>query len=127
MEKKSYVFLTKKIFVLFLAWICVLGMGACNVGVDTEHVKYSVDLSLYPTNEDCMGYGEIKEISDGKLLITPGSDKDKTTFGEVVWLISDNVEAYSVGQVVTYTFRNVQAPDNEGDPLKIIALLIYME
>ena len=74
-----------------------------------------------------MGYGEIKEITDGKLLVSPGLDKDKVAFCEVVWLVCDQAYAYSVGQVVTYTFRDVKAPDKEGEPLSIIALLVYME
>ena len=60
-------------------------------------------------------------------MISPGSNEDKITFGEVVWLVCDQAYAYSVGQVVTYTFRDVKAPDNEGNPLNIIALLVYME
>ena len=93
----------------------------------TQPVKYTCDLSQYPTNQDCRGYGRIAQISDGKLLIVPGSDQDRIAFGEVVWLVCDDAEAYSVGQVVTYTFRDVKAPDNQGEPLNIIALLVYME
>ena len=92
-----------------------------------EPVKYTCDLSKFPTSEDCMGYGEIKEIANGKLLISPGADKAKLEYGEVVWIICDESEAYSVGQVVTYKFRDVKAPDNEGEPLNIIAFLVYME
>ena len=116
----------KKLVTLLVALFCILGIAGCHGGhipADTEPVKYSADLSGFPTNEDCMGYGEIKEITDGKLLVSPGSDKDKAAFGEVVWLVC----AYSVGQVVTYTFRDVKAPDKEGEPLSIIALLVYME
>ena len=120
----------KKIVTLLVASFCILGIVGCggsHIPADTEPVKYSADLSGYPTNEDCMGYGEIKEITDGKLLVSPGSDKDKAAFGEVVWLVCDQTYAYSVGQVVTYTFRDVKAPDKEGEPLSIIALLVYME
>ena len=120
----------KKIVVLLVVLFCTLGIVGCgssHIPADTEPVKYSADLSQYPTNEDCMGYGEIKEIADGKLLVSPGSDKDKVAFGEVVWLVYDQAYAYSVGQVVTYTFRDVKAPDKEGEPLSIIALQVYME
>ena len=104
----------------------VLGASDC-IEPGNEPVKYTCDLSKYPTNEDCMGYGKIAEIYDGKLLIIPGSDQDKKEFGEVLWLICDDAEFYSVGQVVTYTFRDVKAPNKEGEPLNIIALLVYME
>ncbi len=120
----------KKIVALLVALFCTLGIVGCSnkhISADTEQVKYSVDLSKYPTNEDCMGYGKIKEIADRKLLVSPGSDKDKATFGEVVWLVCDDAYAYGVGQVVTYTFRDVKAPSKEGEPLNIIALLVYME
>ena len=120
----------KKIVALLVVLFCTLGIVGCNnnhIPTGTEPVKYSVDLSKYPTNEDCMGYGEIKEITDGKLLVSPGSDKDKAAFGEVVWLVCDEAYAYSVGQVVTYTFRDVKSPGKEGEPLNIIALLVYME
>ena len=120
----------KKIVVLLVILFCTLGIVGCgssHIPADTEPVKYSADLSQYPTNEDCMGYGEIKAITDGKLLVSPGSDKDKAAFGEVVWLICDEAYAYSVGQVVTYTFRDVKAPDQAGEPLNIVALLVYME
>jgi serpin B len=103
----------------------------CEVETDSanaeENKKYNADLSKYPTNEDCMGYGKIIEIENGRLLISPGGDADKKEFGELVWLICNEAEAYSVGQVVTYIFRDVQAPDREGEPLKIIAKLVYME
>lgn len=92
-----------------------------------EPIQYACDLSKFPTSEDCMGYGEIKKITNGKLLISPGSDKAKREYGEVIWLTCDEAEAYSVGQVVTYTFRDVKAADKEGEPLNIIALLVYME
>lgn len=120
----------KKIIALFFMLLCLLGMVACNsnrIPADYEPVKYSADLSKYPTDENCMGYGKILEIAEGKLLVSTGSDKDKIEFGEVVWLICDEADAYSVGQVVTYTFRDVKAPNNEGEPLNIIALLVYME
>lgn len=120
----------KKTTVLFFVLLCLLGMVACNsnrILHDYEPVKYSADLSKYPTDENCMGYGKILEIAEGKLLVSPGSDKDKAEFGEVVWLICDEAESYSVGQVVTYTFRDVKAPDKEGAPLNMIALLVYME
>ena len=120
----------KKIVALLVVLFCTLGIAGCgssHIPADTEPVKYSADLSQYPTNEDCMGYGEIKEITDGKLLVSPSSDKDKAAFGEVVWLICDEAYSYSVGQVVTYTFRDVKAPDQAGEPLNIVALLVYME
>ena len=104
----------------------LLGVSDC-MEPGVEPVKYTCDLSKYPTNEICMGYGEVKKIAEGKLLISPGSNEDKITFGEVVWLVCDQAYAYSVGQVVTYTFRDVKAPDNECNPLNIIALLVYME
>lgn len=120
----------KKIVVLLVVLFCTLGIVGCgssHIPHDYEPVKYSADLSKYPTDENCMGYGEILEIAEGKLLVSLGSDNDKAEFGEVVWLICDEAEYYSVGQVVTYTFRDVKAPDKEGAPLNIIALLVYME
>ncbi len=94
---------------------------------DFEPIKYTCDLSKYPTREDCMGYGEITEILDGKLLVVPGSSQDKIEFGEAVYLICDEAWAYSIGQVVTYTFRDVKAPNKVGEPLNIITSLVYME
>lgn len=104
----------------------LLGASDC-IEPGIEPVRYTCDLSKYPTNKDCMGYGKVAEISDEKLLIVPGSDQDKIEFGEVVWLICDEAKAYSVGQVVTYTFRDVKTPNKDGEPLNIIALLVYME
>ncbi len=91
------------------------------------HIKYTCDLSAFPVDDTRNWFGEIILIEDGRLLVSPGLDKGKTEFGEVVWLIYDSAYAYSVGQVVTYTFRDVKAPEKEGDPLNIIALLVYME
>lgn len=90
-------------------------------------LKYTVDLSQFPTNEEMNCCGEVKVIADGKLLIAPSSDKAKAEYGKVVWLICDHEEAYNVGQVVTYTFRDVKPPEKDGDPLNIIALQVYME
>lgn len=89
-------------------------------------VSYSCDLSRFPSEYDLSGYGKILSVEEERLLISPGSDKDKGEFGEVVWLICDEAYAYSEGQVVTYTFRNVTA-GKKGEPLNIIALLVYME
>lgn len=122
-------------FVLFL--VCILGMVGCSSNgqtdssngffAATESVNGFVELSQYSANEYCVGYGTIKEVRDGKLLISPGSDEDKKQYGEVVWLICDYAGAYSVGQVVTYTFCVLKAPDKDGEPLNIIALSVYME
>lgn len=123
----------KRIIALLLAFTLEMVLLGCNAQIPshvehgTESVQYSFDLSQFPTDTDCMGYGKIVEITDGKLLIIPGSEQAKNEYGEVVWLICDEAEAYSLGQVVTYTFRDVKAPDKEGEPLKIITLTVYME
>ena len=90
-------------------------------------IDYTCDLSVFPLDTDRMGYGTVAEVRDGKLLIVPGSEEARTEFGVVVWLVCDYAEAYSVGQVVTYTFRDVKAPKQDGEPLNIIASLVYME
>lgn len=91
------------------------------------HIEYTCDLSVFPTDDIRNWFGEIILVEDGKLLVSPGHDDGKLEYGEVVWLVCDYAFAYSVGQVVTYTFRDVKAPDNEGEPLNIIALTVYME
>ena len=115
--------------ILVIAFLlCTAGCGAQNEEDSLSYAgEYTCDFSEYPTTKDCMGYGKIKEIEDGKLLIAPGSDEDKIRFGEVAWLVCDDAYAYSVGQVVTYTFRDVKAPDSAGEPLNIIALTVYMD
>lgn len=65
-------------------------------------------------------------IEDDRLLISPGYE-GKEEFGEVVWLICEEAFAYGIGQVVTFTFCDIKAPDKEGEPLNIIALSVYME
>ena len=90
-------------------------------------IEYTCDLSVFPLDTDRMGYGTVAEVRDGKLLIVPGSEEARTEFGVVVWLVCDYADAYSVGQVVTYTFRDVKAPNQDGEPLNIIATLVYME
>ncbi|MBE6880902.1 MAG: hypothetical protein E7490_08745 [Ruminococcaceae bacterium] len=91
------------------------------------HIKYTCDLSAFPVDDTRIWFGEVILVEDGRLLISPGLDEGKTEFGEVVWLIDDYAYAYSVGQVVTYEYRDVKAPEKEGYPLSIIALLVYME
>ena len=119
----------KKYTILLLVFMFILSIASCerHMPEDIETTIDSVDLSQFPVNYDCMGYGEILEVHKDKLLIETGGSKAKQEYGEVVWLICDDAEYYSVGQVVTYTFRDVKAPDKEGDPLNIIALLVYME
>ena len=90
-------------------------------------IEYTCDLSVFPLDTDRMGYGTVAEVRNGKLLIVPGSEEARTEFGVVVWLVCDYADAYSVGQVVTYTFRDVKAPDQGGEPLNIIATLVYIE
>ena len=91
------------------------------------HIKYTCDLSAFPVDDTRIWFGKIILIEDGRMLVSPGLDKGKTEFGEVVWLIDDYAYTYSVGQVVTYKYRDVKAPEKEGYPLSIIALLVYME
>jgi hypothetical protein len=74
-----------------------------------------------------IGCGKIIEIAEKKLLISPGLATDKEEFGETVWLICDYADAYNAGQVVTYTYRDVQPPEAPGELYRIIALLVYME
>ena len=57
----------------------------------------------------------------------PGSERDRDLYGEVVWVVCSEAEAYSVGQVVTYIFHSVQPPEAEGEPIRIIASVVYME
>lgn len=116
-----------KFILLFAALIALGTVGCAAPGGEIRSATYSVDLALYPKDEDCMGYGKITEVLDGELLVIPGSDMDKEKYGEVVSLVTDDAYAYSVGQVVTYIFRDIKAPDTEGGPLKIIALSVYME
>lgn len=118
----------KRLIVLFLALILVTSFIGCNTSfISEEPIKYTCDLSEFPTDNDCRGYGKVIEVAKGKLLIEPGSDEDKIEYGDVVWLICDEAESYDVGQVVTYIFRDIKAPDKKGNPLNIIALLVYME
>ncbi|MBQ8790112.1 MAG: leucine-rich repeat protein [Ruminiclostridium sp.] len=91
------------------------------------HIKYTCDLSAFPADDTRNWFGEIILVEDGRLLISPGLDKGKMEFGEVVWLINDYAYAYSVGQIVTYEYRDVKAPEKEGYPLNIVALQVYME
>lgn len=90
-------------------------------------IQYTCDLSVFPIDYTRNWFGEIILIEDDRLLVSPGHDVGKAEFGEVVWLICDEAFAYGVGQVVTFTFRDIKAPDKEGEPLNIIALSVYME
>ena len=94
---------------------------------DSEPIVYTCDLSRFPSDEKLMGYGEVRQIEDGKLLIAPGSEKARQEYGQVVWLVCEYAYAYSIGQVVTYTFYEVKAPHGPGEPLNIIANTVYME
>lgn len=90
-------------------------------------IQYTCDLSVFPTDDIRNWFGKIILIEDDKLLVSPGNDAGKAEFGEVAWLICDEAFAYSIGQVVTFTFCDIKAPDKEGEPLTIIALSVYME
>ncbi len=94
-----------------------------NMETDLPSVEQETD----PADEERMGYGKILEISDGKLKIEPGSARDRDLYGAVVWVVCSEAEAYSVGQVVTYIFHSVQPPEAEGEPIRIIASVVYME
>jgi len=89
-------------------------------------IQYTCDLSVFPIDDTYSWFGEIILIEDDRLLVSPGYE-GKEKYGEVVWLVCDEAFAYSVGQVVTFTFRDIKAPDIEGEPLNIIALAVYME
>lgn len=90
------------------------------------YIEYTCDLSVFPTEDIRIWFGEIILVEEGKLLVSPGYE-GKEEFGEIVWLVCEDTYAYSIGQVVTYTFCDVKAPDREGEPLSIIALSVYME
>ena len=142
----------KKLIALIISLLCFLSLVACNnkkpnsentsfsatnttsaiTSVDPiykkfGHIEYTCDLSVFPTDDIHNWFGEIILVEDGKLLVSPGLDRGKSEFGKVVWLICEDADAYSVGQVVTYTFCDVKAPDKEGAPLTIVALSVYME
>ena len=87
-------------------------------------ITYTCDLSAYPTDNSCKLDGRIVLVEEDKLLVSPGGKQAKIEFGEVVWLICDEAYAYSVGQYVDYYFQNVIAPENEGEPLNIIATTV---
>jgi len=139
----------KKIIAFTLSLICVL--VGCNVDKSNDDnplfnetditavtttndniletfgdIQYTCDLSVFPTEGIRNWFGEIILIEDDRLLISPGYE-GKEEFGEVVWLICEEAFAYGIGQVVTFTFRDIKAPDKEGEPLNIIALSVYME
>ncbi len=142
----------KKLIALILSFVCFLGLVACNeeslndqgtlssnttnktpeiTSIDQiydmyGYIEYTCDLAVFPSDDIRNWFGEIVLVEDGKLLVSPGY-KGKEEFGKVVWLICEYADAYSVGQVVTYTFCDVKAPDKEGAPLNIIALSVYME
>lgn len=125
----------KKLTVLFFALIFVMSFAGCNrdkPSVDEIYekygpVEYTCDLSVFPTDDVRNWYGEIILIKDDKLLVSPGSVEAKIEFGNIVWLICDEAATYNVGQVVTYTFQDVKAPDKVGAPLNIITSSVYME
>ena len=139
----------KKIIAFTLSLICVL--VGCNVDKSNDDnplfndtditavtttndniletfgdIQYTCDLSVFPTEGIRNWFGEIILIENDRLLISPGYE-GKEEFGEVVWLICEEAFAYGIGQVVTFTFRDIKAPDKEGEPLNIIALSVYME
>ena len=139
----------KKIIAFTLSLICVL--VGCNVDKSNDDnplfnetditavtttndniletfgdIQYTCDLSVFPTEGIRNWFGEIILIEDDRLLISPGYE-GKEEFGEVVWLICEEAFAYGIGQVVTFTFRDIKTPDKEGEPLNIIALSVYME
>jgi hypothetical protein len=90
-------------------------------------ISYACNLTEFPKEDVQNWFGEIIWIEEDRLLVSPGLDEGKEEYGEVVWLVFDQAWAYSIGQVVTYTFCDVKAPDKEGEPLNIVALLVYME
>ena len=139
----------KKLIMLVLTLVCILGgcyddksneTNTLSTETDTiavanntdsilvtyGDIHYTCDLSVFPTDEARNWFGEIILIEDDRLLVSPGYE-GKEKYGEVVWLVCDEAFAYSVGQVVTFTFRDIKAPDIEGEPLNIIALAVYME
>ena len=141
----------KKMIAFILALVCFSGLVACNekklndqstssnatdktpaiTSIDEiystyGYIEYTCDLSVFPTDDARNWFGEVILVEDGKLLVSPGYE-GKEEFGEVVWLVCEYAYAYSVGQVVTYTFCDVKAPDKKGEPLNIIALSVYME
>jgi len=87
-------------------------------------ITYTCDLSAYPMDNFCHWDGRIVLVEEDRLLVSPGGKQAKIEFGEVVWLIWDGAFAYSVGQYVDYSFQNVIAPENEGEPLNIIATTV---
>lgn len=140
----------KKLIMLILTLVCIL--GGCyddksnekntlstetdTIAVATNNdsiletygdIHYTCDLSVFPTDEARNWFGEIILIEDDRLLVSPGNEAGKAEFGKVVWLICDEAFAFGVGQIVTFTFCDIEAPDKEGEPLRIIALSVYME
>ena len=121
----------KKPFLLFLLLFSFSMFGCSNGYTSTNfnqyNLEYSIDLSQFPLQNDYNWYGKIIEVKKDKLLIEPGGEKAQKEYGELVWLICEDAESYHAGQVVTYVFRDVKAPNKEGYPLEIIALSVYME
>ncbi len=91
------------------------------------NIEYSCDLSKFPSSTDISEYGEVLKVYENGLLIRSGSEKAKEEYGDVVFLVCDDAWAYGVGQVVTYVFRDIEPPAQEGYPLNKIALIVYME
>ena len=137
----------KKLIALILTLLCVFSIVGCNnvnkdiyKETDTEitlksaneiydkygPITYACDLSAYPMDNFCYGDGRIVLVEEDRLLVSPGGKQAKIEFGEVVWLIWDGAFAYSVGQYVDYSFQNVIAPENEGEPLNIISTVVCL-
>ena len=112
----------KKLLAIVLVLACALGAFGCS----KYSVQYTCDLSQFPSTEKHMGFGKVIEVAEGKILVEPVLDRDKSEFGELVWVVNKSA-SFSIGQVVTYVFYDVKAPDRKGDPLNIIAYVVYME
>ncbi len=103
-------------------------LNETNIETEFEipYIEYTIDLSQFPSDKVHVGFGRIVLVEENSLLVALGYT-DKELYGDVVRILYDHHNAYSVGQYVTFEFQDIRLSEKEGDPLNIITSLVYIE
>ena len=113
----------RKIICLFFVLLFCLGMFGCQKGQEgpLPHIPKREMETVTPGQYDDYVYGEIVEKMDNALALKLYTPRMIETWGETVYIMTDEADQWCVGDEIAVTFSEAQRPHDTTQYVRIMA------
>ena len=113
----------RKIICLYIVLLFCLGMFGCQKGQEgpLPHIPKREMETVTPGQYDDYVYGEIVEKMDNALALKLYTPRMIETWGETVYIMTDEADQWCVGDEIAVTFSEAQRPHDTTQYVRIMA------